>query len=154
MTHLTMAIAILVSNVVLKPLYIAILFAADMTSNGLRFQRLQMLGELLLFLGLAIAWVTVHQTQLTHRLTRPVPGRWAVIFGVWLFFAVLAVTLASRLIPHAVYILGAFPSKYLLNSPFTSPIISAVLLYGIGRAFLATSPKPTANTQSVAPPAP
>ena len=150
MIHLTLAIAILVSNVVLKPFYIAILFAADMTSTGLQFQRLQMLGELLLLLGLLIAWITVHQTQLAHRLPKPVPGRWAVILGVWLFFAVLAATLVSQFIPHAVYLIGAFPTKYLLNSPFTWPTISAVLLYGIGSAFLVANPRPTVNTPSVA----
>jgi len=145
MIHFTLALGILVTAIVLKPLYLALLFALEINANIGLFHRMQLLGELLLILGLLFAWAVVRLAHLNRRLPTPVPGGFAITAGVWAFFAVLLVTLISRLVPHAVYLIAAFPIKYVLDSLFTSVVINTVLLFGIGVALLAADPTNASN---------
>ena len=144
MIHFTLALAILITAVAVKPLYMAFIFAAGLRVD-LQFHHLQALGEILPLAGLLIAWIIIHLTKLACRVPGPVPGRWALVLGVWVFFAVLAATLARQFSANADYLIEAFPAKYLLDSPFTWPFINAVLLYGVGTALLSAGPEKSSN---------
>ena len=135
MIHFTAALGMLVTAVVLKPLFVGLLLAFDMNANYELWLDMLLLKEFLLVAGLSIAWITTHLAQLNRRLPKPVPGRPALMLGVWGYIAVLAATL-GHLLTYGVYVIEAFPSKYFLTSPFVSPAINTLLLYGIGRALL------------------
>lgn len=147
MWHVALGMGILISHIILKPLYFyfSLALQPDMTV-GYSY-RLQLFAELCLLVGLAIAWFIERRLALKARIPAPVPGYWALKVGVWVFLVVWATFLVSRTIPYAVYFIGAFASRYLIQSQIPAVIATGLILYGLARTFLASRPLPTGRQE-------
>jgi hypothetical protein len=145
MWHVALGMGILITNVILKPVYFSLAFQSRMTVGD--SYRLQLFAELCLLVGLAIAWFIERSLALKARIPAPVPGYWALKVGVWVFLMVWATLLAIRTVPYAVYVIGVFPSRYLIQSQIPAAIASGFILYGLARTFLASRPLPTGRQE-------
>ena len=142
MWHVALGMGILITNIILKPLYFSLALQPGMTVDN-NYYRLQLVAELCLLVGLAIAWFIERRLALKARIPGPAPGYWALKVGVWAFLVIWAAFLASRTIPYAVYLIGVFPSRYLIQSQIPTVIANGLILYGLARTFLASKPLPT-----------
>src|SRR5690606_14410933 len=139
MWHVALGLGILITAFVLKPFYFSVFFQSGMTVNA-DYYRMQKMAEICLAVGLVIGWYLERRLALKTRLPHPVPGYWALKTGVWMFFLVWVISIASRTIPYAVYWIGAFPSRYLIQSQLPGVMAIALVLYGLARVFLCATP--------------